>query len=62
MAIQIKEYTCYNCKHFKEGYYRYYTYDNRMVECYRKGCQNHLQSPRQDHKRHCAKWEHKKEL
>ena len=60
MSVQVKEHVCYNCKYFKEGYYRYYTYDNRMVECYRRGCQKQLQIAGQDYKVQCFKWEPQK--
>lgn len=57
MAVQVKEMTCYTCKHFKEGYYKYYTHDNRMIECYRSGCQKQLQRQKEDAHHECIHWE-----
>lgn len=56
MLVQVKENICHSCNHFKEGYYKYYTHDNRMVECYRSGCQKHLGAQKKLNTQ-CAKWE-----
>ena len=60
MAVQVKQMTCYTCKHFKEGYYKYYTHDNRMVECYRSGCQKQFNCPNHNIDSECIHWESRK--
>ena len=60
MSIKIKEMTCYTCQYFKEGYYKYYTHDNRMVECYRSGCQKQLNSQKHNRNSDCIHWEERK--
>lgn len=57
MAVQVQETTCYTCKYFKEGYYKYYTHDNRMIECYSSGCQKQLERQKEDTHHECIHWE-----
>ena len=60
MDVQVKETNCYTCKHFKEGYYKYYTHDNRMIECYRSGCKKQLNYSNCDKQLECICWEARK--